>query len=100
VPSHTNLWTRIVLDRLDVALLHGWSPVSIVTEWSLSVLSEDNLNDIETVLPKISSCLKNIDFESLDDIWYAMKADKLPTDLLNLIKLDGDFQFPASQFSS
>lgn len=88
------------MDKLGVVVRHERSPVSIIKEWSLSVLSEDNLKVIETMLPKAASCLKNIDFESLEDIWCAMKSDKLPTDLLKLIKLDTDFRYPASQPSS
>ncbi|XP_056003184.1 uncharacterized protein LOC125662939 [Ostrea edulis] len=100
VPSHTSLWTRNFMDKLGVVVRHERSPVSIIKEWSLSVLSEDNLKVIETMLPKAASCLKNIDFESLEDIWCAMKSDKLLTDLLKLIKLDTDFRYPASQPSS
>ncbi|XP_061186824.1 uncharacterized protein LOC133194942 [Saccostrea echinata] len=100
VPLHTSLWTKAFIDRLGVRIVYEQSPENIVKEWSLSVLSEKYLDDIETMLPNVDSCLKHLDFDSLEDILIAIRSDRLPVDLLKIIKLNTDFQYPGSHFAS
>lgn len=100
VPIHTSLWTRAFIDKLGVVVRCKESPESIITEWSLSVLPEECLKEISTMLPKVATCFRNVDFDSIAEIRKAVRCDGLPTDLMKLVKFDTDFRFPGSQGAS
>lgn len=100
VPIHTRLWTRAFIDKLGIAVRCKESPESLIKEWSLSVLPEECLQEIRTLLPKVATCFRNVDFDSLEEIREAVRCDGLPTDLMKLVKFDTDFRYPGSQGAS
>lgn len=100
VPNHTRLWRRAFIDKLGIGARRKESPESLIKEWSLSVLPEECLQEICTMLPKVATCFRNVDFDSLEEIREAVMCDGLPTDLMKLVKFDTDFQYPGSQGAS
>lgn len=100
VPIHTSQWTRAFIDKLGVVVRCKESPESLIKEWSLSVLPEECLKEISTMLPKVATCFRNVDFDSIEEIREAVRCDRLPSDLMKLVKFDTDFQYPGSQGAS
>lgn len=100
VPNHTRLWRRAFIDKLGIGARRKESPESLIKEWSLSVLPEECLQEICTMLPKVATCFRNVDFDSLEEIREAVMCDGLPTDLMKLVKFDTDFRYPGSQGAS